>query len=215
MATTNIPVRDAALPLKCAQCEALQQAPLACVDCHDLLAHVQGADYFELFGLPRSYAIDPAGLNRAYVAITRNIHPDRFARDGAQMQSFALRASAAVNKAHEVLSDPIRRAEYLLETAGGKSASQDKRVPQAFLAETMMLRESIEDAKAEGESQLLATLRSRVSVAKEATERKIAGLCDHLSDGGDAVKEELRQTLNTYKYHANLAAQFDGTAENV
>jgi molecular chaperone HscB len=208
-----------ATPMRCTTCEALAQAPLACTDCHALLAHVQGADYFELFGLPRHYDIDGATLSQKYLAISRNIHPDRFATAGAEMQSFALRASAAVNRAFEVISHPHRRAEYLLETSGGKSSAQDKRVPQDLLSNVMMLREEIEGAKAAGDADTLARMRSQIEQDRRATQERIAALCAKLSADrsqgytGETpvpqeMKDQLRMQLNAVKYLDNLLGQF-------
>ena len=36
-------------------------------------------DYFALFGLPVSFAIDVARLEQAYLDIQAKVHPDRFA----------------------------------------------------------------------------------------------------------------------------------------
>jgi molecular chaperone HscB len=198
---------------KCTTCEALAQTPLVCQDCNHLLAHVQGADYFELFGLPRAYEIDARDLGRKYLAISRNIHPDRFASGDPSMQSFALRASAAVNRAYEVLGDPRHRAEYLLETAGGQSAAQDKRVPADFLSRVMMLREEIEDARAGGATATLDNMRSAVAQERGETEARIAQLCAALPGGSVDTRDELRQQLNALKYLDNLLAQFPAVSQ--
>ncbi|HKQ48554.1 MAG TPA: Fe-S protein assembly co-chaperone HscB [Phycisphaerae bacterium] len=200
-----------AVPTKCNTCEALAQTPLVCQDCHQLLAHVQGADYFELFGLPRGYDIDARDLGSRYLSISRNIHPDKFAIGDPSMQAFALRASAAVNRAYEVLGDPRHRAEYLLETAGGQSAAQDKRVPTDFLSRVMLLREEIEDAKAGGDTATLDTLQGQVSRERGETEARIAKLCAALPGGSPDTRDELRQQLNALKYLDNLLMQFAPT----
>lgn len=198
-----------AVPTKCNTCEALAQTPMVCQDCHQLLAHVQGANYFELFGLPRSYEIDARELARKYLAISKNIHPDRFASGDPQMQSFALRASAAVNRAYEVLGDPRHRAEYLLESAGGQSAVQDKRVPADLLGRVMMLREEMEDAKAGGDRAALERIRGGVSRDREGTLAIIGKLCADLPGGRSETRDELRRQLNALKYLDNLLAQFE------
>jgi molecular chaperone HscB len=185
----------------------LAQAPLACADCHTLLAHVEGADYFELFGLPRRFDLDAAELGRRYLAISRNIHPDRHATADPQMQLFALRAAAAVNRAHDVLRDPFLRAEYLLETSGGKSSAEDKRVPPALLTQVMMLREEIEEAKASQGAAALADLRERISAERAAVEKSVAEWCAKLPAEGAGARDALRLELNSLKYWNNLLAQ--------
>lgn len=195
-------------PARCSLCDALQQAPLACADCHDLLEHVQGADYFELFGLARTYDVVDAELNAKYLAISRNIHPDRFTANDDTMQRFALRASAQVNKAYATLRDPFLRAEYLLESNGGRSASQDKRVPPALLAEVMLLREELEEARERGDDAAVAAMAATVKARRDATQVEIARLCGVLTGGGgDSVRDDLRMQLNAMKYYANLMTE--------
>src|SRR5262245_64186400 len=107
------------MPVRCATCEVLTQAPLACTDCHSLLAHVEGANYFELFGLPRSYSLDMEDLSRKFLAISKNIHPDKFGTQGEQMQMFALRMSDEIKKGYGVLREGLLGAESLLGITGG------------------------------------------------------------------------------------------------
>lgn len=205
MAATQNESRSA-VPTKCATCQALQQVPFACDDCHELLAHVQGADYFELFGLPRAYELDLNVLEERFLAICRNIHPDKYASAGEEMRAFALRASASVNKAYDVLRDPLHRAEYLLESMGGKSATQDKRVPQDLLGQVMLVREEIEEAKAAGDEQAMLGIREKVQTRRRDLESRIAGLCTMLTQDGEQGKDELRQQLNALKYLNKLLA---------
>lgn len=198
----------ATVPARCTTCQVLEQAPLACADCHDLLAHVQGEDYFALFGLPRRYDLDARELDRKYLLICRNIHPDRFAAAGEEMQSFALRASAAINRAHEVLAHPHLRAEYLLESSGGRSAAQDKSVPADLLSQVMEIREEIEEAKSKQDQDSLATIRRTIETRLSETKTRIAALCARLTgDGAQSEKDELRRRLNAVKYLENLLGQ--------
>lgn len=197
----------ATTPAKCATCAQLAATPLACTDCHTLLEHVQGADYFELFGLPRRFAIDDAALQRHYLAISRNVHPDGFATAEPEMQALALRLAAAVNRAYAVVKDPMLRAEYLLETSGGKSAADDKRVPPQLLGEVMMLREEIEEARLNGDAATLARIRESVLAERTACERRVAELAGQLTAPGDETRDRLRLELNAMKYYQNLLAQ--------
>lgn len=185
----------------------LMQAPLACADCRSLHDRVQGADYFELFGLPRRFAVDAEALQSRYLAISRNIHPDGFATAEPEMQSLVLRLSAAVNKAYDTLRDPIQRANYLLETSGGKSAADDKRVPPDLLAHVMMLREQIEEAKAEGRAAELASIKQSVQQRRSGALEEITATAGRLDAGAEGTRDALRLQLNAMKYWDNLMAQ--------
>lgn len=195
------------MPSKCSTCEALCHRPVACEECHTVLDHVQGADFFELFGMPQSYEIDLADLESRYLAISRNVHPDRYAGEGAEMQAFALRTSAAINNAYDVLRSPLHRAEYLLEIAGGKSAAEDKSVPKPLLPQIMMLREEIDEAKASNDTAALTAMKEQLTRQKRDLEARIASLCRQLHEDGDEVKNDLRLQLNAVKYFNNLLNQ--------
>jgi len=172
-------------------------SPLFCGNCGTLQAG-NGLNYFELFGLEPAYELDPAELRRRYLSSARSIHPDRGA-DAA----LSLEASARLNEAYRVLSDPLLRAEYLLELVGGKSSAADKSVPQEVLDRTLMLREQIEEARLAGDQPTLATLRGQVGLLVDDVLVAVANLARQLP-GTDLIRQELRQQLNTVKYYQRL-----------
>src|SRR5437016_4628720 len=98
--------------------------------------------HFERLGLPRRFHLDPAALERNYLAKSREVHPDFTGNDPT-----SLRASAALNEAYATLRDPFRRAEYLLGIEGGPSANEVKQMPAEFLEEMLALRMRIEEVK--------------------------------------------------------------------
>ena len=113
-----------------------------------------------------------------------------------------------MNKAYETLRDPVRRAEYLLELSGGKSAADDKRVAPELLAEVMMLREEIEESRDRGNANAISAIRPDIARKKDAAMQKIAELCRRITADSDAsVHDDLRLQLNSIKYFDNLLAQ--------
>src|SRR5262245_24186078 len=105
-------------------------------------------DHFHRLGLPRRFIVDAGELERAYLARSRAVHPDYHLAGSAADLNASLELSAAVNEAYNILRDPFTRAEHLLALEGGPSASEQKQVPQAFLAEMLDAREQIELARA-------------------------------------------------------------------
>src|SRR5438874_10466984 len=98
--------------------------------------------HFERLGLPRRFRLDPAALERNYLAASREVHPDFTGNDPASLQM-----AAALNEAYATLRDPFRRAEYLLTVEGGPSAGEVKQMPAEFLEEMLELRMRIEEVK--------------------------------------------------------------------
>lgn len=72
----------------------------------------QGADHFQLLGVSQDVA--PDALRRAYFALARQLHPDRLAALGIFDEGkHAQRLFAQINSGFAVLSDQVRRADYV------------------------------------------------------------------------------------------------------
>jgi molecular chaperone HscB len=104
-------------------------------------------DHFQRLGLPRRFSVDDAALERAYLALSRTIHPDYHLTGSDAELSASLELSAALNEAYNTLRDPFVRADYLLNLEGGPSASEHKQLPANFLAEMLEAREEVELAR--------------------------------------------------------------------
>ena len=192
------------LPTKCLNCQSALTTPIVCGGCHSLYPRPPWADYFALLGLPRTYAIDEKKLNTSFRAIARGVHPDRFGGEPEEVQTLATRLSAEVNQAFHVLSDPVRRAGYLLELAGGPSPAEMREVPGDFLVDVMMLREEIDQAKTANDNDALQRHRESISARRQETLRQIAALAESSADLDEPRRKVLRQLLNSMKYYDNL-----------
>ena len=195
------------LPAKCMKCEANLAFPIVCSGCQTLYPRPQTADYFDLLGLERCYAVDEAKLEAACRALTRNVHPDRFTGQPDEVRAMATRLSAEVNQAVDVLRDPVRRADYMLELAGGPSAAEVHDVPGDLLMEVMTLREQIEEARAQSDAEALDRVRTTVTTKRTDTMSQISARVDHLATSDTDAKQEVRRLLNSIKYFDNLLAE--------
>ncbi|MEK7756340.1 MAG: iron-sulfur cluster co-chaperone HscB C-terminal domain-containing protein, partial [Planctomycetota bacterium] len=124
-----------------------------------------------------------------------------------EVRSLATRLSAELNQAYDVLSDPVRRADYLLEIAGGPSAAEMREVPGDFLADVMMLREEIDQAKTAGDDDALQRHRESIAARRQETLRQIAALAESSADLEEFRRAELRRLLNSMKYYDNLLTE--------
>ena len=120
-------------------------------------------DYFAIFSLPPHLTLDTAALEKSFYALSRKLHPDRFASKPAAEQEAALAASSELNDAYRTLKDPIARTEYLLKLEGvemeeqSKSATELARttgtakkqvVPEDLLEEAFELNMQLEEMRA-------------------------------------------------------------------
>ena len=82
--------------------------------------------YFTQFSLPQHLHLDLAALEKSFYALSRRLHPDRFAHLGPDAQQAALAQSSALNDAYRTLRDPILRTEYLLALEGIQLEEQSR-----------------------------------------------------------------------------------------
>ena len=92
------------------------------------------ATYFEIFSLPAHLVIDLAALEKSFYALSRRLHPDRFAAKSADEQAAALVESSRLNDAYRTLKDPIACTEYLLKLEGVEMEEQSKAATEAARA---------------------------------------------------------------------------------
>ncbi len=102
---------------------------------------------FELFDLPAVFKLDAAALDVRWRGLQGEVHPDRFATEGAAAQRVAMQWAVRVNEAYRRLKDPLQRAAYLCELNGAAiEAENNTAMPSAFLMQQMEWREALDDA---------------------------------------------------------------------
>ncbi len=198
---------EATIPQRCRSCNRPLRSVVVCEHCHALHS-VETLSHFEVFGLEPAYDLDAGQLRQRYLQLARFAHPDRAGTSDDPAAGLAMRISAQLNRAVEVLSDPVERAGYLLELFGGPSAAEDKSVPQEVLLETMELREQIEEAAAQRDAARLAEIGQRVRGEHDEMLERIAALARRLP-GDEALRRELRLRLNGIRYYQKMLEQIE------
>ena len=104
-------------------------------------------DHFARLGLPAALELEPASLDRAYFALQRQWHPDRFVAKPAEERAKASSEAAALNDAYRTLKDPLSRAFYLAELKGVELPGDGKTIDDPeLLMEAMEAREELHEA---------------------------------------------------------------------
>jgi molecular chaperone HscB len=112
---------------------------------------------FELFDIAPRFGLDRAALDARWRVLQGEVHPDRFAIEGAAAQRVAMQWAVRVNEAYQRLKDPVKRAAYLCELNGAPiEAESNTAMPTAFLMQQMEWRESLDDAAAVAQVEALA-----------------------------------------------------------
>ena len=133
-------------------------------------------DDFTLFALPQAFAVDRTALDTQWRRLQAEVHPDRFASEGASAQRLAMQWAVRVNEAYQRLKDPLRRAAYLCELRGAAvDAERNTAMPAAFLMQQMAWREALDDAGTLAEVQ-------RIDGDVQAAQREMLGEVAHSLD---------------------------------
>src|SRR4029453_9258984 len=121
-------------------------------------------DHFAALGLPAALDLEPASLDRAYFALQRQWHPDRFVAKPAEERAKASTQAAALNDAYRTLKDPLSRAFYLAELKGVELPGDGKTIDDPeLLMEAMEAREELHEARTiEAVESLAAKVRDNM-----------------------------------------------------
>ena len=125
-------------------------------------------DYFRFFGLEQHFKLDLSALDRAYLAIQKEVHPDRHARGSDTEQRLAMQMATFANTAFQTLKNPIQRGLYLCELHGVDARLEtNTAMPAAFLMKQMEWRENLEER--EDDLGALEALAQEVDQSKRDT----------------------------------------------
>jgi molecular chaperone HscB len=149
--------------------------------------HKLDQDDFELFGLPRQFALNRSALDARWKDMQAQVHPDRHAAGGASTQRVAMQWSVRVNEAYRRLRDPLTRAAYLCRLHGVEvDLHGGAPMPGVFLVQQMQWREALDEARDSASIEALAD-----AVAGERARRlaEIASTIDERRDWSAAAEQ--------------------------
>jgi molecular chaperone HscB len=164
------------------------------------------ASDFELFGLPAQHALDRTELDATWRRLQTQVHPDRFAAQGAAAQRLAMQWAVRVNEAYRRLKDPLQRAALLCEQRGAPiEAERNTAMPPAFLMRQMQWREALDEA-----ADSTAVQQLDDEVAAEQTE-SLALLTTLLDARGDApaAAAQVRALMFVARFRSAIAQRLE------
>ena len=159
-------------------------------------------DYFRFFGLEQQFNLDLSALEQAYLAIQKEVHPDRHARGSDTEQRLAMQMATLANTALQTLKNPVQRGLYLCQLHGVDARLEtNTAMPAAFLMKQMEWRESLEDQ--EEDLVALEALAEEVDQSKRDTLAEIMQAIDKAKNFNRAA-ELLRGLLFIDKFALEL-----------
>ena len=135
---------------------------------------------FELFATEACFALDASVLDRRWLTLQAEVHPDRFVTQGAAAQRVAMQWAVRVNEAYRRLKNPLKRAAYLCHLNGAAiDAESNTSMPTGFLMQQMEWREALDDADSLVQVE---SLSNEVAKHSNAAFEKLANTLDFERD---------------------------------
>ena len=165
---------------------------------------------FELFDIAPRFAVDRAALDARWRALQAEVHPDRFATEGAAAQRVAMQWAVRVNEAYQRLKDPVKRAAYLCELNGAPiEAESNTAMPAAFLMQQMAWRESLDDAATVPQVEAFA---DEVSAHRQTALTRLQTALDEQHDF-TAAAQQVRALMFTERFAHDIDQRLEALGE--
>ena len=166
-------------------------------------------DHFALFDLPARFSIDLADLEKRYLALSRQLHPDRHATAGAAQRLASVQKTTDLNEAYRTLRDDFRRAEALLrrhgiETSEDKAHDHRAAVDPSLLMEIMELREALQDARGAHDVGAIAQLNADVEARSDDAWTQIRAGFTALDEGDGSSLANITKLIISLRYYRRI-----------
>lgn len=140
-------------------------------------------DFFTLFNLPAQFRIDSSALERSYLALQAQVHPDKFAHLPEAERRLSMQWTTRVNEGYQALRNPLNRARYLLSLQGVDTQEESNTsMPREFLMQQMEWREAQEEALQAKDVGALEELEQRVQHEVRFLQQQLAVDIDDTRD---------------------------------
>jgi molecular chaperone HscB len=181
----------------CWSCAANDAAnALFCTSCHSVQP-ASNEDYFALLKVPAQFAVDAALLEKNYLHLQSQLHPDRFAQKNDREKLLAQSQAVSINEAYHTLRDPIRRGSYWLRRNGVDFDIAAERTihDQVILLEMLERREELADATDND------TIQKMITAVRDEFAAAVAALADDLAAcQWDLAKKQLLRLQYLQKF---------------
>ncbi|MBL8329062.1 MAG: Fe-S protein assembly co-chaperone HscB [Rubrivivax sp.] len=158
-------------------------------------------DDFTLFGVTPRFALDRASLDERWRALQAEVHPDRFAAEGAAAQRVAMQWAVRVNEAYRRLKDPLARAAYLVSLRGvSVDAERNTAMPPAFLMQQMEWREGLDEART---AQQVQAIDQQVAAHEQRLFAQLQQTLDEQQDA-QAAAQQVRALMFVARFREDI-----------
>ncbi|MEJ7778199.1 MAG: Fe-S protein assembly co-chaperone HscB [Daejeonella sp.] len=161
-------------------------------------------DYFEFYNLPLRFQVDESQLKKKFYEFSKKYHPDFYVNEPQEKQDEILEVSTLNNKAYKVLSDPLKRIEYILEIHQMLADGDKYALPQDFLIDMMDVNESLMEMEFDPDPSRLMGITTEVDQLEASLFDKLKLLTDEFdsktNSDPDSILLKLRDIWYRQKY---------------
>ena len=180
------------------------------------------SDHFQVLGVPRRLVVDQDALSRRYYELSRRYHPDRHQSAPVADRIAAISRTANVNKAYQVLKDPVERGKWWLEFNGEELGRENNRVPGDLMMLVLEIQELLEHVRERGTDELIDHVQQHKADVEKEREKRLSTLGENFAAwdrnelGPDEdLLGELKRLLSELSYIRTLLRDIDRTLESV
>jgi molecular chaperone HscB len=169
-------------------------------------------DFFEILGVDRKYHVATTKLEQRYLELSKQLHPDRFAKASPRERLSAVQKTTDLNDAWRVLRDPVKRATYLLKLEGLDVADeklQSVKADPALLMDMMEKNEQLSEAKAAQDPARIIALENEVRAARVAALQEVHEGFTLFDNGDRSSLPAIAQALVALRYHDRFLEQIE------
>lgn len=159
-------------------------------------------NYFEFYDLPISFNPDQNVVKQQFYALSKKYHPDFYINEDQEKQDEVLELSTLNNKAFQVLKDPQKRLQYILELKDHVKEGENYALPQDFLMDMMDVNETLMDLEFEPNAAKLASVKQEIETFEQSLNEE---LNQHTTTFDAATTAEQEDVLKAIKdiYYRN------------
>ena len=177
-------------------------------------------NFFDLFGINRSFSIDRSLLRDRFRTMQKKFHPDNYATAGEQDRRISAQYAALINEAFTTLSDPMQRGRYMLMQLGiNTDEEHDTRMDPEFLMQQIEWREQLEAAQSSADSsmEILGGLSLLVNDEFAKREARIGEILDNLDKPGniDSSLETARHLVRELQFLGKMKSEIENAEETL
>ncbi|RZL17497.1 MAG: Fe-S protein assembly co-chaperone HscB [Pedobacter sp.] len=157
-------------------------------------------NYFEFYDLPISFNPDQNVVKQQFYALSKKYHPDFYINETAEKQDEVLELSTLNNKAFQVLKDPQKRLQYILELKEEVKEGENYALPQDFLMDMMDVNETLMDLEFEPNPEKLASVKQEIETFEQSLNAELNQHTTRFDAATIAEQEDVLKAIKDIYY---------------